>query len=159
MRFLLSFTWKKGKRQKQPKHFYGNETFEEIAEKIRILAQNFNIEVNFIQSNHEGDIIDSIHEANGKYDVIIINPAAYTHYSIAIRDAIAGSGLPTIEIHLSNIYAREEFRRHYAQVPMAQVGFVQRLLAHAGQRQQDIGQRRPPHIQPAGVAGGEGGTR
>ena len=64
----------------------------------------------FIQSNHEGEIIDKIHEAKGKFDVIIIHPGAYNHYSIAIRDAIKAVEIPTIEIHLSNIHSREEFR-------------------------------------------------
>jgi 3-dehydroquinate dehydratase-2 len=68
------------------------------------------MDFDFMQSNHEGEIIDKIHDARGKYDVIIINPGAYTHYSYAIRDAVKAVELPTIEIHLSNIHGREEFR-------------------------------------------------
>ncbi|TYQ13358.1 UNVERIFIED_CONTAM: 3-dehydroquinate dehydratase [Acetivibrio alkalicellulosi] len=92
------------------KDIYGMETLEEIAKKVNAEAQKHNIDVSFIQTNHEGEIIDKIHEAKGNFDVIIINPAAYTHYSIAIRDAIKAVEIPTIEIHLSNVHAREEFR-------------------------------------------------
>ncbi len=89
---------------------YGNETLEDIAKKTNSEAQNLNIDIDFVQTNHEGEIIDKIHDAQNKYDAIIINPGAYTHYSIAIRDAIKSTNIPTIEVHLSNIYAREEFR-------------------------------------------------
>lgn len=92
------------------KNVYGTETLEDIARRVNIEAQRLNVDVDFIQSNHEGEIIDRIHEARGKYDAIIINPGAYTHYSLAIRDAIKAVEIPTIEVHLSNIHAREEFR-------------------------------------------------
>lgn len=92
------------------KDVYGSETLEDIARKLYIEAERLNVEIDFVQSNHEGEIIDKIHEARGKYDSLIINPGAYTHYSIAIRDAIKAVEIPTIEIHLSNIHAREEFR-------------------------------------------------
>lgn len=92
------------------KDVYGRETLEDIAKKANAEAQRLNLEMDFIQSNHEGEIIDKIHDARGKYDVLVINPGAYTHYSIAIRDAIKGVEIPAIEIHLSNIHAREEFR-------------------------------------------------
>lgn len=90
---------------------YGTETLNDIARKVMIEAERLGLEADFVQSNHEGEIIDKIHYARGRYDVLIINPGAYTHYSIAIRDAIAAVELPTIEIHLSNIHSREEFRR------------------------------------------------
>lgn len=92
------------------KDVYGTETLEEIAKKVLVEGERLNVDVDFVQSNHEGEIIDKIHEARGKYDAIIINPGAYTHYSIAIRDAVKGVEIPTIEIHLSNVHAREEFR-------------------------------------------------
>ncbi len=92
------------------KNFYGTETLEVIAKKVSDEGDKLGIEVGFIQSNHEGEIIDKIHEARGAYDFIIINPGAYTHYSYAIRDAIKGVEIPAIEVHLSNVHAREEFR-------------------------------------------------
>lgn len=92
------------------KGVYGAETLEDIARKLYIEAEKLNLDINFMQSNHEGEIIDNIHDARGKYNAIVINPGAYTHYSYAIRDAVKAVELPTIEVHLSNIHAREEFR-------------------------------------------------
>lgn len=92
------------------KEIYGNETLEEIAVKVNNEALKCNIDIDFIQTNHEGEIIDQLQGARGKYDGIILNPGAFTHYSIAIRDAIKAIEIPVIEVHLSNIYAREEFR-------------------------------------------------
>ena len=89
---------------------YGFETLEDIAVKCNTESKRLNIDVDFVQSNHEGEIIDKIHNSKGKYDVMIINPGAYSHYSIAIRDAVKAVEIPTIEVHLSNIYGREEFR-------------------------------------------------
>lgn len=92
------------------KNIYGITTLEDIASAVNSEAAILGVDVHFIQSNHEGEIIDSLHAARGKFDVIVINPGAYTHYSIAIRDAVKAIEIPTIELHLSNIYAREEFR-------------------------------------------------
>lgn len=92
------------------KEVYGTDTLQTIAKSALDYAEKLDLEVDFVQSNHEGEIIDKIHDSRGKYDVIIINPGAYTHYSIAIRDAIKAVELPAIEIHLSNVHAREEFR-------------------------------------------------
>lgn len=92
------------------KEVYGSETLEDIAKKVNSEAEKLNVDLSFVQTNHEGEIIDKIHEVRGKVDVIIINPGAYTHYSIAIRDAIKAVEIPAIEVHLSNIHAREEFR-------------------------------------------------
>ncbi len=89
---------------------YGNHTLEQINEMMSQEAEGLNIELRFVQSNHEGALIDAIHEAIDWADAIIINPAAYTHTSVALRDAIASVRLPTIEVHLSNIASREEFR-------------------------------------------------
>jgi 3-dehydroquinate dehydratase-2 len=93
-------------------HLYGPMKLEEIHEQMKHFANENNIDVEFFQSNLEGEIVDRIQECMGDADGIIINPAAYSHTSIAIRDAIAAVGLPVIEVHLTNIHAREEFRRH-----------------------------------------------
>ncbi len=92
------------------KDIYGTETLQDIASKVSGEAKRLGMDFDFVQSNHEGEIIDKIHEARGKYDVLIINPGAYTHYSFAIRDAVKAVEMPAIEIHLSNIHGREEFR-------------------------------------------------
>lgn len=92
------------------KDVYGSLTLAEIASRVNAEAEAMGIDAEFIQTNHEGEIIDKIHEARGRYEVIIINPGAYTHYSIAIRDALKAVEIPAIEVHLSNIHAREEFR-------------------------------------------------
>lgn len=89
---------------------YGVKTLSDIEEMVRKEAELLDISVEFFQSNHEGAIIDTIQLAAGKYDALIINPGAFTHYSYAIRDAIKASCVKTIEIHISNIHAREEFR-------------------------------------------------
>jgi len=88
---------------------YGNTTLEEINRRIITLAKELDIDAEVFQSNSEGEIVDAIQKRT--YDVLIINPAAYTHTSVAIRDAIAAVGRPAIEVHISNIHKREEFRR------------------------------------------------
>jgi 3-dehydroquinate dehydratase-2 len=98
---------------------YGQLTLKEINGAISALAHELAIEVNILQSNSEGTLIDSIHSAIGSYDGILINPAAYTHTSIAIRDALAAAALPTVEVHLSNIHSREEFRSQSFIAPIA----------------------------------------
>lgn len=100
------------------KDIYGTETLNDIERKTADEAKKISAEVDFYQSNHEGDIIEKIHKAPGVYDTIIINPGAFTHYSIAIRDAIKSVTVPAIEIHLSNIYAREEFREKSVIAPV-----------------------------------------
>ncbi len=92
------------------KEIYGTCTLSELAGAVNNEAQLMGLDVDFLQTNHEGEIIDKVHEARGSYDLIIINPGAFTHYSFAIRDAIKAVELPCIEVHLSNIHAREEFR-------------------------------------------------
>jgi 3-dehydroquinate dehydratase-2 len=91
---------------------YGRDGFDEINRKIKQRAQAIGAEVRIFQSNHEGEIIDTIQDAKTWADAIIINPGAYTHYSYAIRDAITTVRLPCIEVHITNVHAREEFRRH-----------------------------------------------
>jgi 3-dehydroquinate dehydratase II len=91
---------------------YGSKTLLDINLEVAKAAEQKNVEVDFFQSNIEGEIINCIHEAYGVYQGIVINPGAYSHYSIAIRDAIEAVNLPVIEVHISNIYKREQFRRH-----------------------------------------------
>lgn len=89
---------------------YGSVTLRELDGRLREYAANVGIELQVLQSNHEGDIIDAIHNAASWADGLVINPGAYTHYSYAIRDAIAAVALPAVEVHLSNTSAREQFR-------------------------------------------------
>lgn len=90
---------------------YGKVSLAVINKNLQELAKNAKVTLKIIQSNHEGEIVDAIGQASKKFDALIINPAAYTHTSIAIRDAIAAANIKTAEVHLSNIYAREEFRQ------------------------------------------------
>jgi 3-dehydroquinate dehydratase-2 len=90
---------------------YGKVTLEQINKSLLKTAKKRKAALKIIQSNHEGKIVDAIGKARSKFDGLLINPAAYTHTSVAIRDAISASGLPAVEVHLSNIYSREEFRR------------------------------------------------
>ena len=92
------------------KSVYGIDTLDDICSMVAEEAKILKMKVDFMQSNHEGEIIDKIHDARGRFDILVINPGAYTHYSIAIRDAIKAVEIPTIEVHLSNVHAREEFR-------------------------------------------------
>ena len=96
-----------GKREPE---IYGRKGLEEIDTELKALGEDLGLEVDTFQSNHEGVIVDEIQQAVGKYHGIIINPAAYTHSSIAIRDALAMLDVPIVEIHLSNINKRETFR-------------------------------------------------
>lgn len=95
--------------QREPE-VYGRTTLKDIEAKVRARAGELKAEIDFKQSNMEGELVGWIQQAKGNCDVIVLNAAAYTHTSIALRDAIAAVGIPTIEIHLSNVHAREEFR-------------------------------------------------
>ena len=91
---------------------YGKQDFEALQKYIRECADALSLKVTLFQSNHEGEIVDIIQSAYGVYEGIIINPAAYTHTSVAILDALGAVGIPTVEVHLSDVNSREEFRRH-----------------------------------------------
>ena len=97
---------------------YGKETLETLENSLRALATKAGVDVEFLQSNHEGAIVDAIGAAPGAIDGIIINPAAYTHTSVAIRDALKSVDVPAIEVHISNISEREEFRHTSLTAPV-----------------------------------------
>ncbi len=103
--------------QRQPE-VYGRTTLAEIEAKVRARAKKLKAEVGFRQSNQEGELVAWIQQARGEFDVIVLNAAAYTHTSVALRDAIAAVGIPTIEVHLSNIHAREDFRHRSLIAPV-----------------------------------------
>lgn len=98
---------------------YGSTTLAQINDRLTQDAMELGAELNFLQSNHEGVLIDAIHAAFQVQQGILINPAAFTHTSVAIRDAIASVNIPTVEVHLSNVYKREEFRHHSFIAPIA----------------------------------------
>ncbi len=97
--------------QRQP-DIYGRLTLDQINTRIRALAKELGVGVEIRQSNNEGELVTWIQEAPKQFGAIVINPAAYTHSSVALRDAISAAGLPAIEVHLSNIHKREEFRKY-----------------------------------------------
>ncbi len=96
---------------REPAH-YGGQTLAQIVESLTDQAQQAGVELEHLQSNREYELIEAIHQAHGKVDFIIINPAAFTHTSVALRDALLGVAIPFIEVHLSNVHAREPFRHH-----------------------------------------------
>jgi 3-dehydroquinate dehydratase-2 len=98
-----------GKREPD---IYGIVTLDGINERLSALAKELDVEVSFFQSNHEGELVQKIQDAMGVYQAIVFNPGAYTHTSVALRDAISSTGIPVVETHISNIYKREEFRQH-----------------------------------------------
>ncbi|WP_169942684.1 type II 3-dehydroquinate dehydratase [Campylobacter sp. RM15925] len=100
-------------------NIYGIMKMEDIHSQMKLFAEQNNIDIEFFQSNLEGEIVDKIQECFGEVDGIIINPAAYTHTSIAIRDALSAVNLPVIEVHISNIHRREEFRQKSMIAPVA----------------------------------------
>lgn len=98
---------------------YGKLTIDQINKALKKAASSEKIDIEIMQSNHEGEIVELIGKSKGKVDALLINPAAYTHTSVAIRDAISATKIPTVEVHLSNIYAREEFRHTSLISPVA----------------------------------------
>ena len=91
---------------------YGSQTLADVNQRLQQQAQELGLALETYQSNHEGEIVEAIHRARGQHQAIIINPAAFTHTSVAVRDALAGVAIPFIEVHLSNVYQREPFRHH-----------------------------------------------
>lgn len=90
---------------------YGRETYDDLCRKIKKYAKEKGVEVKLFQSNHEGDLVDEIQAAYNKYDGIVINPAAYTHTSVALLDAVKAVGIKTVEVHISDVGSREDFRQ------------------------------------------------
>ena len=110
---------------REPDH-YGRETYADLVEKIKSYCDQKNIQVELFQSNHEGDLVDKIQEAYGNTDGIVINPAAYTHTSIAILDAVKSVSIPTVEVHISKVEEREDFR----QISYVRAACVKTITGH-----------------------------
>lgn len=98
---------------------YGTETLADIEASCRVTAEALGFELEFMQTNHEGGLVDAVHSCLGRHSGAVINAGAYTHTSIALRDAVASVGLPVVEVHLSNLHAREEFRHVSYLAPVA----------------------------------------
>lgn len=103
--------------QREP-DVYGATTLDEINDRLRVEAKKLGVEIETFQSNHEGQVLDLLGKARGQFDGIVINPAAWTHTSVALRDGLAATGLPAVEVHLSNVYAREAFRHTSMTAPV-----------------------------------------
>jgi 3-dehydroquinate dehydratase-2 len=116
-----------GRRQPE---IYGRLTLEQINQKIRELGRELGVEVETRQSNNEGELVSWIHEASGRFGAIVINAGAYTHSSVALRDALVAVGLPAVEVHISNIYKREDFRRR-SMIAEAVVGQITGFGVHS----------------------------
>lgn len=110
---------------REPAH-YGKETYADLVEKIRSHCQTRGVDAAFYQSNHEGDLVDEIQKAYGNADGIVINPGAYTHTSIALLDAVKAVGIPTVEVHISKVEQREDFR----QISYIRLACVKTITGH-----------------------------
>lgn len=122
---------------------YGTDTLDDVVALVERTAAEFGFEVRAVQSNHEGVLIDAIHEARTECEAVIINPGAFTHTSIALRDALSGVALPVAEVHLSNVHAREEFRHHSYLSPIAEF-----VIAGAGIQGYEFAVRRFAALLP-----------
>lgn len=98
---------------------YGADTLADVEDRLRARAEEIDVDVDFFQSNHEGAIVDHLQASAGSTDGVIINAGALTHYGLSLKDALADSGLPIAEVHISNIHAREEYRHHSVVAPIA----------------------------------------
>jgi 3-dehydroquinate dehydratase-2 len=96
---------------RRPAQHYGTLTFDQLEQQIGVFARELDLEPRFFQTNHEGELVEHLHRVEDTADAIVINPGAWTHYAWAIRDALEIAGLPAVEVHLSDVDAREEFRR------------------------------------------------
>ena len=110
---------------REPEH-YGKETYADLVQKIENHCKKNNVQVEVVQSNHEGELVDAIQNAYGRVDGIVINPAAYTHTSVAILDAVKAVGLPTVEVHISKVEEREDFR----QISFIRLAAVKTITGH-----------------------------
>ena len=110
---------------REPEH-YGKETYSDLVTKIQEHCSRKNLDVKIFQSNHEGDLVDEIQNAYGNADGIVINPGAYTHTSIAILDAVKAVGIPTVEVHISKVEEREDFR----QISFVRLACVKTITGH-----------------------------
>lgn len=122
-RFLLINGPNLNRLGKREPHIYGSDTLNDLEQQLTSFAAKYEAELACFQSNHEGEIIDQIHAAEGMYDGIVLNAGAFTHYSYAIRDAIASVNVPVVEVHISNIHAREPFR-HVSVIAPVTVGQI-----------------------------------
>ena len=107
-------------------HLYGSQNYAALCEKIENYAKDNHVKVEFYQSNHEGCIVDCIQDAYGKFDGIVINPAAYTHTSVAILDALKAVAIPAVEVHISDVSKREDFR----QISYIRLGCIASIIGH-----------------------------
>jgi 3-dehydroquinate dehydratase-2 len=109
---------------------YGRSTLGDIEAMVAQRAGELGVAASFLQSNHEGALIDALHAADGKYDAVVFNPGAFTHYSYALHDAVVAAGVPVVEVHISNIAAREKFRRQSV-IAAAAVGQISGMGANS----------------------------
>ena len=127
---------------------YGTSTLADVEHRLEALAGELGVQVDFVQSNHEGGLIDALQAAVGRYQGVVLNPGAFTHTSLALRDCLAGIGLPAVEVHLSNLHRREAFRQH-SRTAAAAVGVVQGF----GPASYDLGLRAlVSHLREVGQA-------
>ncbi len=98
--------------ERRPAEHYGGLTFSRLEQRIEVYARELELDMRFFQSNHEGDYVEELHKAGDYADGLVLNPGAWTHYAWSLRDAVEVSGLPAVEVHLSDVDGREEFRRH-----------------------------------------------